>query len=73
MNKEYILKVTDEALSNAFSLFEAEYPSAQELVRCKDCKHFRSEVKDEFTTFFGCSKKHDTWGKNWFCPDGERE
>lgn len=43
-----------------------------EIVRCRDCKHFHSEVKDEFTTFFGCDEKHHPWGENWFCADGKR-
>lgn len=43
-----------------------------DIVRCKDCKHFYSEVKNEFTTYIGCNAMHDTWGENWFCADGER-
>lgn len=44
-----------------------------EIVRCRDCMHFHSEVKGEFTTYIGCAEKHNTWGENWFCADGERK
>lgn len=73
MTREYVVKVTDAFVPDAFQRFESEWSPEQEIVRCVDCKHFHSEVKDEFTTFFGCSERHDTWGKYWFCPDGERK
>lgn len=44
-----------------------------EVVRCKDCKHFYSEVKSVFTTYIGCDANHNSWGGDWFCADGERK
>lgn len=59
---------TEDLIADALVLLK-EQPK---IVRCKDCEHFHSEVKDEFTTFFGCDEKHHPWGKNWFCADGKR-
>ena len=70
MHHDYLSGQYRKALNMAVNALLKEQP---EIVRCRDCKHFHSEVKDEFTTFFRCSEKHDTWGENWFCPDGERK
>lgn len=61
----------------------------QELIRCKDCKHWDEETA-QTNTDFGLRtavcillKDIDTWGEypescfrtegNWFCADGERK
>ena len=64
MIKEYILKVTNKVLPNAFSLLETEYPSAQELVRCKDCKYWNP---------WNCKKEGGIRCPDWFCADAERK
>ena len=53
---------------------ETGYPGAieqeivQELVRCRDCEWWYSEVCDEY----GHCRKHDFWTfGGWFCADGE--
>ena len=60
MIKEYIVKITDEVISDAFGSFEKEYSPEQELVRCKDC---RKNMMCEMTI-------HKP--KDWFCADGKR-
>ena len=39
-----------------------------ELIRCKDCKHYRPGLLIE------CAKNHHSkQGFDWFCADGERK
>jgi hypothetical protein len=61
MIKEYIVKITDDVIPDAFARFEEEYSPEQELIRCKECKRHLE-----------C----DYWienGDDWFCADGERK
>jgi hypothetical protein len=60
MIKEYIVKITDDVIPDAFARFEEEYSPEQELIRCKECKRHLE-----------C----DYWienGDDWFCADGKR-
>lgn len=40
----------------------------QELVRCKDCKHYKPKSFFECSLHGACQPKPD-----WFCADGERK
>ena len=62
MIKEYIVKITDDVIPDAFARFEEEFSPEQKLVRCKDCKH-----RDRCEIAYGCKNE-----ENWFCADGER-
>lgn len=45
--------------------------SEQELIRCKNCKHWETE-----SALFGkCELWHlcGVYGEDWFCADGERK
>lgn len=42
-----------------------------EVVRCKDCKHFRKEEKAMVANQY-CSNLHRAVTNDWFCADGER-
>ncbi len=43
------------------------------VVRCKDCKHRSSEIRDGIK-FSKCELNHNWMPQaNWFCADGERE
>lgn len=53
--KEWIVKDT---LNNKY---------VQELVRCKDCKHYEPDRLFECNLHGACQPKPD-----WFCADGER-
>lgn len=66
--KEYIIKVDDpgeRAWDGGPKTFET-----QELVRCKDCKHWVSESD----SFGKCGQWHlaGVYCSDWFCADGER-
>ena len=37
-------------------------PSAQQIVRCKDCRWYEGDY---------CQKHGDDWGGEWFCADAE--
>lgn len=67
MIKEYVVKITDGVIPDAFARFEEEYSPEQELVRCKDCKHWDADAHEcnIKTGWFAC-------GAEWFCADGER-
>ena len=59
--KEWIVKDT---LNNKY---------VQELVRCKDCIHYRYYGLSE-DTVSECTIGHcENPGKDWFCADGERK
>ena len=55
-----------------FSQSRPEWCPMQELVRCKDCKHFEKADNDAFV-YCHCNHIHnEVPGDNWFCADGER-
>ena len=60
MIHEYIIKISDEIMEEEI----ADRP--QELVRCKDCKHFDG---------IDCRLNDivNIMNTGWFCADGERE
>lgn len=72
MFKEYIVKITNEVLPNAFSLFETEYSPEQELVRCKECKNWVDNGADidELPYWLPC--KGEMRRPDYFCADGKR-
>ena len=72
MIKEYVVKITNKVLPNAFTLFEKEYSPELEIVRCKDCKyHF---VDGDNVCFNMCLLNHNkVQSDDWFCADGERK
>ena len=47
MIREYVVKVTDTFLPGAFQRFESEWSPEQELIRCKDCKHWDKTTRRE--------------------------
>lgn len=47
MIREYVVKVTDTFLPGAFQRFESEWSPEQELIRCKDCKHWDKTTREE--------------------------
>ena len=59
--KEYIVKVTNDLIPNAFEKFEDCW-SPEELVRCKDCVH---RGACELCDGFGVNRE-------WFCADGRK-
>lgn len=67
MIKEYVVKITDEVIPDAFARFESDFSPEGEIIRCKNCK-WHSEKGF-------C--KHPNGGAgnirpvNWFCADGE--
>ena len=77
MMREYVVKVTDALVPDAFLRFEDEWSPEQELVRCKDCKHLEHlSHLDEINgkECYVC-RKHTFTGMrspDWFCADGER-
>lgn len=74
MIKEYILKVTNKVLPNAFSLFETEYPSAQELIRCKDCVHWIPGTITGKAEYIlpRCKRNGGVWLSDEYCSNAER-
>ena len=68
MIREYVVKVTDTFLPGAFQRFESEWAPEQELIRCKDCKHWDADDHEcnIKTGWFAC-------GADWYCADGERK
>ncbi len=73
MIKEYIVKVTDEVLPNAFLWFETEYSPEQELVRCEDCKHYRYYGLSQDTVSECELDICPNPARDWFCAEGERQ
>ena len=47
---------------------------AVEVVRCKDCKHWKREIHDgiEYFNFSSCDLNHYGDGHNFYCADAER-
>ena len=59
MSREYIIKISDEIMEEEV----ANRP--QELVRCKDCKHYKWLVE-------ACDHVGGSVTPDWFCADAER-
>lgn len=72
MIKEYIVQITDSVRPDAFARFEDYYAPEQELVRCKDCKHYKDGFCYNPNTYDDEKTRGNTV-PNWFCGDGERE
>ena len=70
---EYIIKVDEDKKDIMGNYPLVEKP--QELVRCKDCKHWSAERINDFNK---CRRWINVGVKNfatigeWFCADGER-
>ena len=76
MIKEYVVKVTNKVLPNAFTLFDEEYSPELELVRCKDCKYRTRRICNSIE-IWECNHIRYELVKcgvtdDWFCADGER-
>ena len=71
MIKEYIVKVTNEVLPNAFALFEKEFSTNQELVRCEDCTYW--DAKKNECHNINSYMQYRPCFKDWFCADGEKK
>lgn len=65
MIKEYVVKVTNKVLPNAFTLFEEEYSPEQDIVRCKDCKWYDERI----SMCDNCGLPRE---QTFFCADGKR-
>lgn len=77
MIREYVVKVTDSFVPNAFQQFENEWSPEQEIVRCKDCTYWEEHykwVRPEGGSFIAprCNRLMKKTRSNWFCADGER-
>lgn len=74
MIKEYVVKVTNKVLPNAFTLFEEEYSPELELIRCKDCKYcYYASNRTPEEQCYACTKIGIDVTAGWFCADGERK
>lgn len=74
MIREYVVKVTDTFLPGAFQRFESEWAPEQELIRCKDCKHWSAERINDFNKcrrWINVGVKNFATMDDWFCADGE--
>lgn len=71
MIREYVVKVTDTFLPGAFQRFESDWSPEQELVRCKDCKHF-NDMKCSYPERGTCDLWNMLHWGDWYCADGER-
>ena len=68
--KEYIIKVDENKKDVTGGMPLMDRP--QELVRCKDCKHYRYYGLSE-ETVSECKIDHcENPDTDWFCADGER-
>lgn len=45
---------------------------AQDIVRCKDCKHQDPDRLNDGSNCYVCRKGHGWKPDDWFCADGER-
>ena len=71
MVREFIVKISDEILEEEF-----DEPKPQELVRCKDCKHWSAERINDFNKcrrWINVGVKNFATMGDWFCADGERK
>ena len=77
MMREYVVKVTDALVPDAFQRFENEWSPEQELVRCKDCVNCIKEPNRELYCdvlaigYEPLGSKKVT--EDWFCADGKRK
>ena len=68
MKKDYIVELREE---EADELMDDHWVG--ELVRCKNCKHYRYYGLDSYTVS-ECKIDHaENPDGEWFCADGERE
>ena len=65
--KEYIIKIDEDKKDIMGNCPLVEKP--QEVVRCKDCKHYD---KDENSWLGTCLENGVCSVPDWFCADGER-
>ena len=63
--KEYIVQAITQETIDAFDAH-----NAQELIRCKDCKHFYPEKLYMCRIHGSAFQPKD---RDWFCADGERK
>ena len=74
--KEYIIKLSDSdsGNENALSIILKAY-SLQELIRCKDCRHWIGGGIDDKDNFIPprCTLFNEPQTANWFCPEGQRK
>lgn len=75
MIREYVVKVTDAIVPDAFQRFENEWSPEQELVRCKDCEKRPDAHETELNgKLYRYCELHRRWTTDdWFCADGERQ
>ena len=66
MIREYIIKISDEIME------EEIIDRPQELVRCKDCKHFDKSFSYCATRGY-CDISSIRHEDDWFCADGEKK
>lgn len=77
MIREYVVKVTDAILPDAFQRFENEWAPEQELIRCNDCSYGEPTKNGAGDDCIKCNND-DLWldGNlhlpDWFCADGKR-
>jgi hypothetical protein len=70
MKKDFIVR---RSITMVEGKPHVETYSEQELVRCKDCKHYRYYGLSE-ETVSECTIDHcENPDGDWFCADGERE
>lgn len=70
--KEYIIPV-DESTLEQDELEWFKEQGAKELIRCKDCIHYRYYGLSE-ETVSECTINHcESPDKEWFCADGEQK
>lgn len=70
--KEYIIKVDESKkdITGGMPLVG----EAQELVRCKDCKHGEKPPTFQcYPKLTWCNKYERSHDDDWFCADGERK
>lgn len=75
MIREYVVKVTDALVQDAFQRFENEWSPEQEFVRCRDCKHWTPGEIDEMDNFTEprCEWHGGGWSSNDYCSYAERK
>ena len=87
MTREYVVKVTDELVPDAFQRFENEWSPEQEIVRCRDCKRARLVEWGDHNIDYEChppatddmpeaylEPAHTPWHEgDFYCAYGERK
>lgn len=69
--REYIIELSDTAVSGGYFLLGTCYLEAHELVRCRDCKHKHEMANGRLACAFRPLMMHETTA-DAFCSDGER-